>query len=50
MDIDMGMARTLMRVGRLYMPEYGMKMALHVKHKYLGCPAIAIATVRNKTK
>ena len=36
------------------MPEYGMKTALHVKHKYLGCRVIAIAiatvTVRNKTK
>jgi hypothetical protein len=56
MDIDMGMARIVMRVGRLCLQEYGMKMALHVKHKYLSWRIVAIATVtvtvtvRNKTK
>jgi hypothetical protein len=48
----MGMARIVMRVGRLCLQEYGMKTDLHVKHKYLGCRVIVTATVtvRNKTK
>ena len=52
MDIDMGMARIPMRVGRLCLPVYGMKTDLHVKHKYFGCRviAIAIAIATNKIK